>query len=131
MNTKLALMYRDASNYKAHRDVVVEGEITEAQIAAIASKLQDGEFFIANQVGLPTPSFQFCGKDGWPSDDLDHVFTTLTDFSDGNPAVKDLLTDFEPTEDMTITKLAALFDAIESPESWNVGAEWNRMLEAA
>lgn len=131
MNTILRLMYRDASNYKASQDVVVAGAITEAQIAAIAAKLQDGEFFIANQVGLPTPSFQFCGKDGWPSDELDHVFTTLTAFSDGKPAVEDFLTDLEPTEGMTVPELVARFEAIESAESWGVVAEWNRMLNAA
>lgn len=92
------------------------------------SKLDGGEFCIAEQVGLPTPSFEFHGKDGWPSDDLDHVYTTMTDFSEGLPEAAEMLTDEEPTEEMTIDELVARFAAVEA---WDVEIEWDRMQEAA
>lgn len=126
MNTKLNLLYRDASNYKASKEVVLAGEITAEQSAVLRSKLDGGEYFIAEQVGLPTPSFEFRGKDDWPNDDIDHVFTTLTDFSEGLPEVESMLTDEEPTEEMNIDDLVARFAAVEY---WNVEAEWKRMEE--
>ena len=32
MNTKISYMYRDASNYKAHREIVVKGKLTLEQL---------------------------------------------------------------------------------------------------
>lgn len=128
MNTKLCLLYRDASNYKTSKEVVLAGEITAEQIAVIGAKLDEGEYLIAEQVGLPTPSWEFRDKDGWPSDDLDHVFTTLTAFSEGSPEVESMLTDEEPTEEMSIDDLVARFAAVDS---WNIVAEWQRMEAAA
>ena len=51
-NTKMNYLYRDASNYKAHNEVIVRGEITAEQIARIIATL-DGDLFIPEQVGLP------------------------------------------------------------------------------
>jgi hypothetical protein len=128
MNTKLNLLYRDASNYKDSKEVVLAGEITAEQIAVLGSKLDEGEYFIAEQVGLPTPSFEYRGKDGWPNEDLDHVFTTLTDFSEGLPEATSMLTDEEPTEEIDIDDLVARFATVES---WGVETEWARMKAAA
>jgi hypothetical protein len=130
MNTKLDLMYRDASNYKASQSVVLAGEITAEQIAAIASKLDDGAFLIAHQVGLPTPSDAFSGNDNYPNDDIDHVFTTLVEFENARetdnelPAPEDFLTDEAPTMPLDIATLAS---RIASTSEWNVVAEWDRL----
>ena len=53
MNTKIKYMYRDADNYKDFTTVVVSGKITKEQIERIMAKLEDGENFIPEQLGLP------------------------------------------------------------------------------
>lgn len=122
-NTELFLMYRDADNYKAHITVVLAGAITDEQIAAIKPKLSDGYFIIAEQVGLPTPSFEFRGYDNWPNEDCDHVYTTWGDFEDGIPVAVEMLTDEEPTIELTVDQLVANILAV----SWDVEKEWQRM----
>jgi hypothetical protein len=124
-NTKINLLYRDASNYKTALDVVVKGAITRQQIKQIKSNLDDGQFIIAHQVGLPTPSFNFAGKDGWPNDDLDHVWTTLEDFED-DPEPEELHTSDVSTVGMTIEQLA---NAIANAK-WDIAAEMERMAAA-
>ena len=87
MNTRISYLYRDASNYKAHHDVVVRGEITFAEIE---SSLESGQFFIPSQVGLPDLQAQF-----GPANDDDHVWHELTSES------------FVPTEDPSTVDLTA------------------------
>lgn len=134
MNTKLNLLYRDASNYKTYHAEVLSGAITVEQLAAISAKLDDGVFLIAEQVGLPTPSFIDVGNAGWPKRQEDHVFTTLADFEealeDGNdlPSPGDLLTDEPPTLAMDVATFAAKVEAVVS---WDVKGEWARMKHAA
>lgn len=53
MNTRFEYMYRDASNYKQTLNLVFEGELTDAEREAFFAHLDDGEYFIAEQVGLP------------------------------------------------------------------------------
>lgn len=136
-NTKLNLLYVDAANYKTSLTVVLAGAITDEQIAAIKPKLDYGTGIIAEQVGLPTPSFNSRGNDGWPSDDVDHVFTTLLDFEDFQvsqdanedlPAASEMLTDDAPSLGVTIGSLVSNILAVES---WDVAAEWQRMQCAA
>lgn len=136
-NTKLHLLYVDGANYKTSLTVVLAGAITNEQIAAIKPKLDRGIMVIAEQIGLPTPSFNFRGKDGWPSDELDHVFTTLQDFKDFSevqdgdenlPAAAEMLTDEEPTIGLT---LGALVSNILAVDEWDVATEWYRMEWAA
>jgi len=46
-------MYRDAGNFKAFGTVIVEGPLRAADQEIIRSRLSSGEFFIAEQVGVP------------------------------------------------------------------------------
>lgn len=57
MNTCISYLYRDANNYKAHNECVVRGAISSEQTTIILSCLNDGEFFIPRQVGLPERKF--------------------------------------------------------------------------
>lgn len=57
MNTRISYLYRDASNYKKHNEVVVEGVFTDDQIRTIISCLNDGEYFIPRQIGFPEVRF--------------------------------------------------------------------------
>lgn len=57
MNTRISYLYRDASNYKKHNEVVVPGTFTPEQIEAITGCLDAGGYFIPAQVGLPEERF--------------------------------------------------------------------------
>ena len=52
MNSRVTYSYRDASNYKRFREVVLAGEITAAERATVMGALDRGEFFLPAQVGL-------------------------------------------------------------------------------
>lgn len=57
MNTRIDYLYRDASNYKQPNSVVVSGLFTARQVGEILGCLNDGEYFIPSQVGLPETRF--------------------------------------------------------------------------
>lgn len=101
MNTILNLVYSDANNHKKEINVVLDGSINDDQIKIINQCLIDGEFVIAHQVGLPTPSLLFSEKYSFPTED-DHVYTKLFDFCNEAPCASSLLTKSEPTIDLTI-----------------------------
>ncbi len=52
-NTKVSYLYRDASNYKRRIPIVLNGEITKEQISTVIASLEDGEYFIPEQIMLP------------------------------------------------------------------------------
>jgi hypothetical protein len=53
MWTAFEYMYRDAGNFKAFGTVTLEGAISTRDQRLICCCLADGEFFIAEQVGVP------------------------------------------------------------------------------
>ena len=46
-------LYRDAGNFKAFGAIALEGRINNADRESIRAKLNSGEFFIAEQIGVP------------------------------------------------------------------------------
>lgn len=98
-NTRVHYLYRDASNYKVHKSIVVSGQMTQEMIAACLSACDEGEFFIPSQVNLPEEKFESETEDDTP------WFELTTD-------------DFEPTfqrpEDdrFTTEKLVKAFKAV-------------------
>lgn len=56
-NTRINYLYRDASNYKKHNEVIIPGTFTEEQIHTIIDCLQGGEHFIPSEVNLPEIRF--------------------------------------------------------------------------
>lgn len=56
-NTRINYLYRDASNYKKHNEVIIPGTFTEEQIHTIIDCLQDGKHFIPSEVNLPEIRF--------------------------------------------------------------------------
>ncbi|ABO59718.1 hypothetical protein LA345_40735 (plasmid) [Burkholderia vietnamiensis] len=127
-NTRLDLIYCDAGNYRVSETVVLAGAISSKQLELIRSKLEDGCQIIAHQVGLPTPAVQQRDNDGFPNDELDHVFTTLEVFESGHAEIDDLLTQDPPTHAFTIDELMQRFAAVQS---WDIAAEWERLLSLA
>jgi len=47
-------LYRDANNFKAFGQLLLTGNITDSNIVEIKSFLDFGEYFVAEQVGVPT-----------------------------------------------------------------------------
>ncbi|MBO9696671.1 MAG: hypothetical protein J7499_10785 [Sphingopyxis sp.] len=70
--------YRDAANYKSFGKLWLEGRMTPAERRVIESRLADGEYFIAEQIGIP-PLYEqlYSLSDGHTSDD--HCWHELFD----------------------------------------------------
>lgn len=119
MNTEIKLMYVDADNYKKTDRVVLAGEISADQIERIQECLDDGEFLIAHQLGLPSPVEQMEALG-----EADHVWTTMTAFQHGEePSPEDMLTQDAPTLAMTVDQFVAAIEAVE----WDTHAEMERL----
>ena len=56
-NTRISYLYRDASNYKQHNEVVIPGTFSQKQIEVIISCLDEKEYFIPRQIGFPERRF--------------------------------------------------------------------------
>lgn len=64
VNTKILYMYGDASNYKNHTEEILEGTLTNEEKDVLISYCDGKEFFIPEQVGLPS-----CQFGSWTEDD--------------------------------------------------------------
>lgn len=96
-NTQITYMYRDASNWKQFETVVLAGAMSQEDIDLIISKLEDGDLFIPEQVGLPRLQFR------WPTlNEDDHVYHELKreDFE---------IVDLPPTLEITAKELVENF----------------------
>ena len=91
MNTKINYLYRDASNYKQYNSAVLAGEFKPEDLEFIYS-VQDCEFFIPEQVGLPCDRFDDITED-------DHCWAEYIPQEDTE------LTDEEPDVDITWAQL--------------------------
>ncbi len=88
-NTQISYLYRDADNYKNRTTIVVAGLINKEGIDKIIDSLEDGLWFIPEQIGLPVCRFEDITE-------ADHCFCELEE-GDFEP------TDKEPDKDVTIT----------------------------
>ncbi len=46
-------LYRDASNYKAWGEILLSGTPSQNDIEVLLASLESGEYFVAEQVGIP------------------------------------------------------------------------------
>ena len=69
-------LYRDASNYKAYGALLLEGRASKSHSAKIVDVLDGGEFFVAEQVGVPTLYQELWNFSNGPTED-DHVWHTF------------------------------------------------------
>ena len=69
----LEYLYRDAGNWKTHGAVLLRGKVRDAG-AAIRSCLEQGEFFVPEQVLLPALHPQHWRDHDDGPNDLDHAF---------------------------------------------------------
>lgn len=68
--------YRDASNYKAWGSLLLRGLASSAEIESLRDCLESGEFFIAEQLGIPPLYAELWEFSNGPSAD-DHVWHTF------------------------------------------------------
>jgi hypothetical protein len=66
-------LYRDAANYKAWGQLLLSGQFTNDQIAQMLSRFDSGEFFIAEQIGIPTLHQELWQYSNGPTSD-DHAW---------------------------------------------------------
>lgn len=89
--TTFEYLYRDASNYKAWGGIILVGILTESDEKLITQRLESGEFFIAEQIGIPSLYEQLWKySEGEPNDD-DHAWHSVHGFHE---ATSDDLADF-------------------------------------
>ncbi len=69
-------LYRDASNYKVWGTLLLEGVANETDLQVLASKFESGEFFIAEQLGIPALYADLWAFSNGPTED-DHVWHTF------------------------------------------------------
>lgn len=82
-------LYRDASNYKAWGTLVLLGATTASDLEVLKSKFESGEFFIAEQLGIPPLYAELWEFSNGPSID-DHVWHS---FYALRPATEEDITD--------------------------------------
>ena len=72
-------LYRDASNYKAYGQLLLKGTATAADVESLRQHFESGEFFIAEQLGIPALYAELWTFSSGPiSDDLVwHTFEEL------------------------------------------------------
>lgn len=72
-------LYRDGSNYKAWGEILLSGSASPNDIEALRACLESGEYFVAEQVGIPPVYRELWDLSGGPTSDDHalHEFVTL------------------------------------------------------
>ena len=72
-------LYRDASNYKAWGSILLSGVPSQNDITALRACLESGEYFVAEQVGIPAVYKELWDLSGGPTsnDHALHEFSNL------------------------------------------------------
>lgn len=109
-HTVFEYMYRDASNYKAHGQMLLAGLCSATAKSSLISSLKDGEFFIPAQVLMPSLSGALFAYSNGPTED-DHPWH---EFVDLRPATPDEMARLKP--DRSVSDLLAKFASIRR---WN------------
>lgn len=80
VTTLFHYLYRDADNYKASGVVALEGELDAERWEATLAKFEEGTWFIAEQLGVPTLYHILFRWSGGPTsaDHCWHEFIELT-----------------------------------------------------
>ena len=114
-NTCISYVYRDGSNYKRSKEVVVAGCLTHGQIAP---HLSEDVWFIPGEIGLPDPQQEWEAEGyAFPGED-DHVWCELEEDA-CEP------TDDPPTVKITADELLARFK--KAGGQWDVEAATARL----
>ena len=71
-------LYRDASNCKAFGRLLLKGTASVADVESLRQRFESGEFFIAEQLGIPALYAELWANSCGPISD-DHVWHTFED----------------------------------------------------
>lgn len=80
-STLFNYVYRDAGNFKSRGSVLLSGRLSPSERELIQGKMESGEFFIAEQIGvipLYAALYQYSGG----MTDEDHVWHCFEEFQD-------------------------------------------------
>lgn len=102
--------YRDASNYKVFAQLLLQGEVTDAEIQRMRSHFESGEFFIAEQLGIRALYAELWELSGGPTGD-DHVWHT---FEKLRPATA------EENSSVLFGTVKSLISRVEGITTWNL-----------
>ena len=106
-------LYRDAGNFKAWGELLLEGVLTDAEISRLTARFDEGELFVAEQIGVPALYEELwlqCQCD--PSDELDHVWH---EFSETRVATGEDLARLKPWGAATV-----LLASVEKVDAWDL-----------
>lgn len=103
-------LYRDASNYKVWGKILVSGVLSQDDMAEMRAQLESGEYFVAEQVGIPALYKELWDLSGGPTDDDHalHEFVALRAASENEIKLLPLF-----------GELARLLQAFQCVTKWN------------
>ncbi len=122
--TVLPVMYRDASNYKAYGDILLEGIITDAQIAVLRASLNQDTYYVPGQLGL-----DHLALDTWPGsayeDDHNWHELFLPEIRTVDQATSELIRERGTQEGGTVAEFVAKVQKAAA-DGWNpnIGNPW-------
>ena len=100
-------LYRDAGNFKSFGAVLLDGEFSPEATSLITDCLDSGEFFVAEQVGLPALYEPLWNFSGGPTEN-DHAFH---EFVGVRPATEEEINSLPNWG--SVARLLAAFAAVE------------------
>lgn len=84
-NVEIAYMYRDGDNFKQSETIVIKGPVGPGELRLLSHVLDEAQYFIPGQIGLPDLQERFNGGQAQWNDERDHVWHEL-----GNVSFTDL-----------------------------------------
>ena len=103
-------MYRDAANYKAWGGLLLSGAPSQEAILALRACLESGEYFVAEQVGIPPLYEELWELSDGPTED-DHA---LHEFAALRATTEDEIKSLP-----LFGELASLLKTFQSVSKWN------------
>lgn len=113
-------LYRDASNYKAWGEILLSGVPSQNDIVVLHARLESGEYFVAEQVGIPALYKELWDLSGGPNSDDHalHEFVALRVASEEERKSLRLFGD-----------LSSFLEAFEGVTTWNYSLSPNFYID--
>lgn len=99
-------LYRDGSNYKAWGEILLSGTTSQNDIEALRACLESGEYFVAEQVGIPPLYEELWVLSDGPTED-DHALHEFVGLRSAKQEDTEILPVFGE-----LTKLLKAFQAV-------------------
>jgi len=109
MWTAFDYMYRDAGNFKAFGTIVLKGYLSTGDQEIVCTSLDGGEFFVAEQVGVPALYDDLYKWSAGPTVS-DHCWHTFIGFRELNSA---------PEKGVVVFDAAAFISRFKSVTEWD------------